>query len=215
MPRSTYARIWIAGAVAVAAIGLAAGLASHGPGLTSIAVAFIISLVAFVRWGRLDRPTPDLTSARATGVIIAITVVGALGLGLWWGRPGFLLLMALAVFAPRALETPAARASTSRRDAANQAAQPAPADPGVRWTAGLTNPELCDGWCESFLALRAATSTEEMIRIAHTRQDYLDEIEARNQPAFRRWLANEPRASSSPARLLADLPAVPADDEET
>ena len=217
---STYARLWSAGALALTATGLAVGLVSHGLALMSIGFAVTGSLVAFVRWGRLDRPAPDLTSAVATGAIIGTGAVGSLGFGLWLGPPGFLLVLVMVVFSPQALGAITAHEMAHRTErrpagvATSRAEEPAAIEPEAGWTSVLTNRELCDAWCTSYLALHAATSTEQRLRVVSIRKDYLDEIEARNPAAFHRWLASEPRASSSPARLLAELPTAPADDEE-
>lgn len=110
----TYARFWSAGALTFAGVGLAAVVISHGLALTSIALAFTVSLGVLVRWGRLDRPAPDLPSAMQTGAAIGIAVVGSLGFGLLLGGPGFLSVLVLAVLSPGALDGLKARPSTPR-----------------------------------------------------------------------------------------------------
>lgn len=101
MTTSSYARSWSTVAIAVTAVGMVAALSSQGLALTSIALVIAGSFGAFVHWGRLEGPVPDLTSALRVGAAIGISVVGCLGLGLWLGYPGWLMVLALAVVSPR------------------------------------------------------------------------------------------------------------------
>lgn len=217
----TYAHLWSAAAAAGAAVGLSAAYVLSGFVVTAVPLVFVVSLATFVRWGRVDRPAPDLLSATWDGAATGVAVIGSLGLGVWLGPSGFVAALVMAALSPRAIDALTARAwrlgpSTERRvsQAPSLAEHPLRAGARAAWTSRLTNSDLCDGWCASYLALHTARSTEQKIRIVLVRKDYLDEIEARNGPAFRRWLANDPRASSSPAKLLAEPGAEP-DDEET
>ena len=67
----------------------------------------------------------------------------------------------------------------------------------------MTNSELCREWRRSFVALQAARSPVELIRVVAQRQVYLDEMERRSPSALQAWLASGARAAGGPDRYLS------------
>jgi hypothetical protein len=71
----------------------------------------------------------------------------------------------------------------------------------------MSDGELCDAWCSSYVLLQSAAGPEQRARVAAARQAYLDELERRHPEGLRRWLTFGARAASNPAGFLrGDLP---------
>jgi hypothetical protein len=67
----------------------------------------------------------------------------------------------------------------------------------------MTDRELCEAWCSSYLLLTSVRAADERAAVVHLRQRYLDELERRHPEGLRRWLALGSRAASNPARFLS------------
>jgi hypothetical protein len=66
-----------------------------------------------------------------------------------------------------------------------------------------TDEALCEAWCSSYRALRAAASRQRILRIVEERGGHLDEMERRNPEAFAAWLASGATASDNPLPYLS------------
>lgn len=97
-----------------------------------------------------------------------------------------------------------APASTPRRLATAPAMPPPPVRRPVDGPPmpTLPTPDLCWEWRRSYLAVIRASKPDELIRIVALRAAYLDELERRDPPGFRRWLDSGARAASDPGRYL-------------
>ena len=69
--------------------------------------------------------------------------------------------------------------------------------------ARLTDTQLCQSWCASYMVLHQRPSPVQMIATVAERQRYLDEFERRNASGFAAWLASGgARGSSNPLPYL-------------
>ncbi len=78
--------------------------------------------------------------------------------------------------------------------------------PDVSRVAAMTDGQLCAAWRHSFRTLETARSARERARVVTVRQAFLDELETRNEPGLRAWLASGARAASGPDRFLVGPP---------
>jgi hypothetical protein len=67
----------------------------------------------------------------------------------------------------------------------------------------LSTAELCLAWRRSYVELQTADGEAARHGVVQRREEYLDELEARNRDGFARWLASGARASGDPQRYLA------------
>ena len=70
----------------------------------------------------------------------------------------------------------------------------------------LADDELCLAWRRSFVALNAARSTADRLRVVEQRQRYLDELHRRSPAALTSWLVSGARAPSNPLPYLRAHP---------
>jgi hypothetical protein len=77
---------------------------------------------------------------------------------------------------------------------------------------GRTTAELCRQWCESFDALREATTPVARLRIVMARERCLDELERRDPEGLHAWLESSASASSDPARYVTGHDVPPSRD---
>ncbi|NMN99083.1 hypothetical protein [Antrihabitans stalactiti] len=149
-----------------------------------------------------------LPTAAVSGTAAAAVTVSIVGLITLSGAAAVPLVFVMIVTAPPVTRRlcswpPIARLleqqATTGGDHAGAASIP---DPAPDAFAELSDEALCHAWRTSFTALQNTSSVTDQLRLARTRQYYLDEIERRDPQGFAQWFHIGVRAGSDPSKFL-------------
>ena len=149
--------------------------------MTAVGALYGFVLTADLSW--VHRPVRSTAVAWGAATPVLVGLPGAAhGTGLG-------ILAALVITSPPLVARLAARVAP----VADPAPRPSSACSGLDsfdvLLGACDDRELTAAWHESEAALRAATTAEDVARVAGVRQLYLDELERRSPESFGRWLA--------------------------
>ena len=207
--------VWWAATAPLTIVGVACAFVQLGAGAALAVTGFASGLTAFWAWQLRQQTTaaaPPATSIAATGLLGGVWILGLLGLVGAFGVVGLGIFALLAAAGGGLLLVTGRPRSAATRQEDRRRSEPSgmPALevlaevqlPSPSAVAGLSTAEVCWAWRLSYLRVRRpGCPGYQMDNLIELRRACLDELEHRDQVAFRQWLPTA-RAAADPARAF-------------
>jgi hypothetical protein len=231
MLMDTYRAAWRNAALVVGGVGILIALVRPETGVNA-AVSASVGLTAGVFTFLVQEAREDPRHRRqalTAGAGVSAATFGIAGLAALDGQLTLLFVTMFILASPPALRSGraahrrlVARSSRTCSDALTSHVTTEATDETsrsmleARPATTLTDTELCSAWTTSsaeFDRARRYHDTAQQVRLANTRQGYLDELERRDPTAFQRWLAAGVDRNIDPSEFFR-RPAQPAPTHE-